>query len=149
MDNPKSKIQNLKSETLFPLIVADAVPPRSVIGDPRVSEFAEFWTAQYKAKYGTLYIFYFAKDYSAIKRLLNILDSTNRQSNIENLKCLQAAAERLFNGRLSWFKGKESIGSFSKHINHLLTDDAGCKSGNAIKPKSEDLARYRKAGRTE
>lgn len=112
--------------------------------DSRVSDFAKFWNSLYQAKYNRDYIFAHKRDYAIIKRLLSTLDSQSPEPKAQSL--LESAAERLFNGSLKWFKGTETIGSFSTHINHLL-NDKGTQRDNAVRPTTDQLDAYARIAR--
>jgi len=135
-------------ETLFPDIPTDTKPRKVAVShhDNRLPLLAAYWAQRYQVKYHQKYIFTYKKDYALFKRLLILLEGS--KTGPDPVAQLTDAMDRLFDGKLPWFKGTKTIGSFSKHINHLLTDDnAGSKNG--IKPKQSDLDRYRSASRTE
>jgi len=131
--------------TLFPDM--DVKLKKSMAHDPRIPIFMGYWQGLWMKKYPNQYIFRWAADGAIVKRLLQNLDQSP-EPKAESLVSLQSAAQRLFNGHLKWYRGKESIGAFSKHINHLLTDDHGGSSCDTrIKPTDEQLAVYDRIAR--
>jgi hypothetical protein len=141
--------------TLFPeLETQETIKPdrKPAAHDPRIQQFMSYWQTLWIQKYpGQKYLFRFAADGAIAKRLLLSLDSGDIGQTPETspLNRLQTAAERFFNGHLKWYRGKESIGAFSKHINHLLTDDHGGsqRAGCTVRPTNEDAERYRNISR--
>ena len=138
-------------ESLFKSMTA-AEYQRVGFGKPasRIAEFELYWQKLYQDHYKTIYLWSYAKERSLLNRLLVALDNKakieNRKSKIEDggLALLKLAAERLFAGYLTWFKGQPTIGNLSTHINSLLAE---IKNGK-LKPTTKDIERYRSASRS-
>jgi len=98
----------------------------------RVAEFNLFWSGLYQAKHKTIYLSSPARDNAIIARLVRRLDAQG-----DGLVLLKHAAERFLNGHIKWFKGRETIGAFSSHINHLITDENSTHGGVSITTEEE------------